>query len=460
MRDRELCLPSLCPHNTSGVLWRVNDDPYLSVSAGKVSSGRGFSRIQHIARGPNPWKSFPPFPRYSSFRIEGKKEPWYNRIIVGVRGVYAGVSKRSSRSLWSRKSPFRCPLCHQAIPFEIRRRRELCYLRVWADQRQIPGWDAYVRNWYAWWGFPSRIVNYHNLVAGRGQSLAMPIPYHHASCIRFTRRGGISIRFHEKKQRCSVCVCVSSTRACLVTAVIRSKVWCPLSFPLLDRSFFPFQLAATRYIDVPLIVIARRREEEKVALSLSNEQAWFSALNYRDLLLTEPPFVASRSEADERRARECNGVENSRPLRSLPRPLTSKHGSINDHDRLIHPRVFPLLEDRSSHAHTRIERIFSRIIVVIVGLFGETSPRKLVFDVIVVSRKKFLQMFLFFFSNSRNELTTSIFFSFCFEFRARMINVWDEMILLKMDQLLVQMHINGYSFFAFFSHLCSPISCV
>lgn len=72
--------------------------------------------------------------------------------------------------LWSRKSPFRCPLCHQAIPFEIRRRRELCYLRVWADQRQIPGWDAYVRNWYAWWGFPSRIVNYHNLVAGREAS--------------------------------------------------------------------------------------------------------------------------------------------------------------------------------------------------------------------------------------------------------------------------------------------------
>lgn len=210
---------------------------------------------------------------------------------------------------------------------------------------------------------------------------------------------------------------------------------CDVLFPSLSsivaRSFFPFQLAATRYIDVPLIVIARRREEEKVALSLSNEQAWFSALNYRDLLLTEPPFVASRSEADERRARECNGVENSRPLRSLPRPLTSRHGSINDHDRLIHPRVFPLLEDRSSHAHTRIERIFSRIIVVIAGLFGETSPRKLVFDVIVVSRKKFLQMFLFFFSNSRNELTTSIFFSFCFEFRARMINVWDEMILLK-----------------------------
>lgn len=243
MRDRELCLPSLCPHNTSGVLWRVNDDPYLSVSAGKVSSGRGFSRIQHIARGPNPWKSFPPFPRYSSSRIEGKKEPWYNRIIVGVRGVYAGVSKRSSRSLWSRKSPFRCPLCHQAIPFEIRRRRELCYLRVWADQRQIPGWDAYVRNWYAWWGFPSRIVNYHNLVAGRGQSLAMPIPYHHASCIRFTRRGEISIRFHEKKQRCSVCVCVSSTRVCLVTAVIRSKVWCPLSFPLLDRCSFVLPLS-------------------------------------------------------------------------------------------------------------------------------------------------------------------------------------------------------------------------
>lgn len=92
--------------------------------------------------------------------------------MIGLRFVHEevfatrGGPERTSRPREVGKAHFDGPLCHQAIPFEIRRRRELCYRGVWADQRQIPGWDAYVRNWYAWWGFPSRIVNYHNLVAG------------------------------------------------------------------------------------------------------------------------------------------------------------------------------------------------------------------------------------------------------------------------------------------------------
>lgn len=100
---------------------------------------------------------------------------WKGTRTTGLRFVHEEASEffatrdgpaRTSRPREVGKAHFDGPLCHQAIPFEIRRRRELCYRGVWADQRQIPGWDAYVRNWYAWWGFPSRIVNYHNLVAG------------------------------------------------------------------------------------------------------------------------------------------------------------------------------------------------------------------------------------------------------------------------------------------------------
>lgn len=100
----------------------------------------------------------------------------------------------------SRKAHFDSPLCHQVIPFEIRRRRELCYSGVWADQRQIPGWHAYVRNWYAWWGFPSRIVNYHNLLAGwEGErDAAMPI----SACIAIVYTGddGNSISLETKEE--------------------------------------------------------------------------------------------------------------------------------------------------------------------------------------------------------------------------------------------------------------------
>lgn len=133
--------------------------------------------------------------------------------------------------LWSRKSPFRCPLCHQAILFEIRRRRELCYLRVWADQRQIPGWDAYVRNWYAWWGFPSRIVNYHNLVAGRGQSLAMSIPY--STVVYIVGRYINSISRHERN-RGGPCVYPSWP------PVIRFRWKCISFLPFVCRWWAPF----------------------------------------------------------------------------------------------------------------------------------------------------------------------------------------------------------------------------
>lgn len=190
--------------------------------------------------------------------------------------MYAGgISKRSSRSLWSRKSPFRCPLCHQAIPFEIRRRRELCYLRVWADQRQIPGWDAYVRNWYAWWGFPSRIVNYHNLVAGRGQSLAMPIPYRHACCIRFAQGEGGRYQFDFATRKETTAVCLR------VRCVARTPSWPPLLDskcipPPQSLLVFPFQLAATRYIGALLILLrdctthgeGREKEEREVTVAI------------------------------------------------------------------------------------------------------------------------------------------------------------------------------------------------
>lgn len=252
--------------------------------------------------------------------------------------MYAGgISKRSSRSLWSRKSPFRCPLCHQAIPFEIRRRRELCYLRVWADQRQIPGWDAYVRNWYAWWGFPSRIVNYHNLVAGRGQSLAMPIPYRHACCIRFAQGEGGRYQFDFATRKETTAVCLR------VRCVARTPSWPPL----LDSKCIPLLVVARLSLSISGHAIhwrainpsswlhdswgGEREGGERSHCRYRMRWSWFSAfatdafnspLNHRDVAAcasaTEPSTVLHRVRArswcarDKERRERVSGLKWSR----------------------------------------------------------------------------------------------------------------------------------------------------
>lgn len=127
----------------------------------------------------------------------------------------ARQSRKDFAAPRSRKAHFDGPLCHQVIPFEIRRRRELCYSGVWADQRQIPGWDAYVRNWYAWWGFPSRIVNYHNLLAGREGDREMRLWFRvYRDCIHW---GWRQFDFARNERR------ILASHAYLATTLIRFR---------------------------------------------------------------------------------------------------------------------------------------------------------------------------------------------------------------------------------------------